>query len=48
MSGQSAGWTGLQLLVGWMKVLMSCGKDKRWKVIQMKEQYKGWIWVGGV
>lgn len=28
MNGKSAGWTGLQLLVSWMKGLMGCGRNR--------------------
>lgn len=51
MKGQLAGWGGLQLVLSLMKELMGCGRDKRWMVIQMKQQYRGWSrergWGGG-
>lgn len=47
MNGKSAGWTGLQLLVSWMKGLMGCGRNRQQRVIQMKKQYREWGWVWG-
>lgn len=51
MNGHSAGWRRLQLVVSWIRGMTGCGREEGWRVIPIKEQYKGCAggWgVGGI